>query len=178
MRYWRRYADSFRIMDHSELADMFGRPPHPKLKASIRLQKGATTSRNTTVTDVQAIIIVTVENEGRGIAKYPFLEIKVSPKSFLDYDSYFSCAFQIDELYRNQNTGTLRIGTTSDAVIHSGMVQDFYGFSKALAANVNPEDIRVDSVLYAENMQPVIDSHLIKSEEIYDKLFRRTNSEE
>jgi hypothetical protein len=176
-RYYRRSGDSFRVMGHSELADMFGRPPHPKLKSFIRLEKGVVRSSNEIVTSVEALIIVSLKNEGRGIAKYPCLEIRVSPKSFLRGHT-FSCGLEINELFRDQNTGTVRVGTTTDVVIHSGMVQDFFGFPKLVRPNEAPKDVVVDSVMYAENMQPIRGSHCIKAQAMCEKLFGIKSSEE
>jgi len=63
-RYYQRSGDQFRMMEHFQVADMFGRRRKPAL--TLRL------------TQAGKAIAVLITNEGRGVAKAPFLELSFS----------------------------------------------------------------------------------------------------
>lgn len=67
-RYYKRSGDSFYMMEHFDIADMFGRRPHPNLVLNYRiklLQGGKS-------------IILTIVNEGKGVARSPFFAFRCS----------------------------------------------------------------------------------------------------
>ena len=73
-RYYRRTNDSFRVLEHYEIADLFGRRAHPVLAVrtewSIEMQ-----SRSGAEMTAHAKVRFVLENRGRGLARYPALSI-------------------------------------------------------------------------------------------------------
>ena len=81
-RYYKRSGDSFYKMEHFDIEDMFGRRKTPKLELFIKLRRGGSSARKKNVN-----FIFYIKNTGRGLAKYPFLEIELNtPYQFSPYD--------------------------------------------------------------------------------------------
>ena len=70
-QYYIRSGESFEIASHTQLEDMFGRRPRPKLEFVAKLTRRYDDSA----------VVVGIKNSGRGIAKFPYLEIVV-PEPF------------------------------------------------------------------------------------------------
>lgn len=71
-QYYKRSGDSFYPMEHYDIEDMFGRRKKPKLSLDIRLADVKKFGDN-----YRLDLIVSITNAGRGIAKYPFLSLKL-----------------------------------------------------------------------------------------------------
>ena len=67
--YYRRSGSSFRVMEHSEIEDMFGRRPKPKFecRAEVNINQANTS---------EYIISIYLNNVGKGSAHYPCIKIK------------------------------------------------------------------------------------------------------
>lgn len=79
-RYYFRSGDSFVKAEHPQIADMFGRRPHPDLELGVRVFKTSKTS------GMQHFHIeLGIENRGRGLALYPALFVTWQPKG--DYST-------------------------------------------------------------------------------------------
>lgn len=76
-RYYKRSGESFYKMEHFDIAGMFGRRPTPSLNLALLATTGGTES-NMGVRSAWAQASVRVVNSGRGLAKFPFLRIRVS----------------------------------------------------------------------------------------------------
>lgn len=68
--YYTRAGDSFHIMEHHLLADMFGRRQKPDLHIFYRMRK------DNTGNEVKISVIVGIENKGRYLATYPAIRLK------------------------------------------------------------------------------------------------------
>ena len=66
-RYYKRSGDSFLKMEHFEVADMFGRRQRPDLQVVVGQP------------DV-ARVMVSIRNNGRGMARAPYLGLRVLPQ--------------------------------------------------------------------------------------------------
>ncbi len=75
-RYYRRSGDSFKVMEHNEIADMFGRRPHPKLSLHHRIVEARTGGVHNQVY-IEYQVVFGIENTGRGTARYPYLSLEV-----------------------------------------------------------------------------------------------------
>lgn len=76
-KYYTRSGDSFYIMEHHQLADMFGKRQKPELQVFYRLEK-------TQIGDkLKVELFVGIENNGRYIATYPALRIKPTKRLIL-----------------------------------------------------------------------------------------------
>jgi schlafen family protein len=106
-RYFKRSGDRFVRMEHFDIADMFGRRRRPALKLSLEKQDNGET------------ILVTIRNEGRGIAKAPYLALKMpSEFSLSAYGFDGNGAFGLAPVGRNYETCFL--GGDANRVIHVG----------------------------------------------------------
>lgn len=70
-RYYRRDAGDFRAMEHFEVADMFGRRPHPVIRP--RMEWSISFAGPAARRRAELVVQHFVRNEGRGIAKLPAL---------------------------------------------------------------------------------------------------------
>lgn len=85
-RYCRRRSDGSRMMTHDEIADMFGRRPHPDLELKLRVFR---THKSSSVQHFRVQFGLT--NEGRGIALYPALFVTWDPKGS------YQCSLEVFE---------------------------------------------------------------------------------
>ncbi|MGH7651930.1 MAG: AlbA family DNA-binding domain-containing protein [Gemmatimonadaceae bacterium] len=121
-RYYKRSGDSFRRMEHFDVADMFGRRARPVLKFATRIVGGGGSSGGGP-TVYNGKLTFGVENIGRGIAKSIYLAVRSSSGYLID-------PFGIDG---NRSEGLPRIvqaidhasakyGGTQDIVVHPGVM--------------------------------------------------------
>ncbi len=75
-RYYMRVGDSFERMPHSHVADRFFRKRRPKLDLYLS-NHNSVLSRIRESQHLSVDLIVGIANEGKAIAKYPYLSIKV-----------------------------------------------------------------------------------------------------
>jgi len=118
-RYFKRSGDSFYRMEHYDIEDMFGRRKKPKL-----VLRGYPI--NERPRENKILILLSIENIGRSIAKYPFLAIDLPQTCSTD-------SFGIDGNYneglpiiprRTAYWGNLHFGSQSGHVIHPGVIFD------------------------------------------------------
>jgi hypothetical protein len=74
-RYYKRNGDSFIKMEHVDVADMFGRRAKPVLEVVLVDMMGSYTNESAASYEP----IIAIRNSGRGVARFPFLRIKLSP---------------------------------------------------------------------------------------------------
>lgn len=105
-KYFTRTSESAHPMEHFQIADLFGRRSQPKLRCEIGIERGGFAG--------QVELTVHLKNNGLGIAKYAFVQIKNSGNFRLKTN--FQSWFDVDPLYRQKN----KIFTASmGKVIHS-----------------------------------------------------------
>jgi len=75
-RYYMRVGDSFEPMPHSHVADRFFRKRRPRLKLYLT-NRDSRVGRVGTSRRLEVDLIVGIKNEGKAIAKYPYLSINV-----------------------------------------------------------------------------------------------------
>lgn len=81
-RYFQRSGGSSRRMEHFQVADMFGRRPHPKLRLNWCI-RGPTEHRITV--PYSGEVLVGIENTGRSIAHFPCLWLWLEESDFYQY---------------------------------------------------------------------------------------------
>jgi hypothetical protein len=103
-RYYRRIGSAFTPMDHSMIADMFGRRPRPVLRLELHPESPDNLS-----------VRVIVSNVGRGIARAPYLMLKVnSPLTISQSGMHFMPL-------RPGPTGWSFFAQDMNSVIHPGL---------------------------------------------------------
>jgi hypothetical protein len=112
-RYYKRSGDSFYVMEHFDIEDMFGRRKKPKLLLKTKVLPNSTLNFR---------IIVALENVGRGVAKSPFLEISVnSPYRITDFGLDGNGNYGLDKIpTRSLGANLCRYGSSAIA-IHPGV---------------------------------------------------------
>jgi hypothetical protein len=83
-RYYKRNGSSFYPMEHFDLEDMFGRRRKPKFDLTYRLRFSSSSSQASIVRVVTVHIDFDVVNVGRGIARFPFVGLKIADQSCMD----------------------------------------------------------------------------------------------
>jgi len=83
-RYLRRNNDGVRVMDHYEIMDMLGRRPRPELNLYYEIVPGGM-SDGPNGKSIDFHIILGIKNIGKGIAKYPGLEIHINEPYKIDH---------------------------------------------------------------------------------------------
>lgn len=77
-RYYKRSGDSFYRLEHFDVADMFGRRPQPQLELVLTCERGGSTL-GPSGRSVNLHVIPGLANKGKGIAKYPLVELNPHP---------------------------------------------------------------------------------------------------
>ncbi len=145
-RYYKRSGDSFYVMEHFDLEDMFGRRKKPKLELTTQV-----TGHNK-----QTGIILGISNTGRGSAKSPYLAF-VLPKPFVvsQYGVDGNGAEGLKRLSGHGSKPWIEYGGNAQDVIHPGVVLEvaklFLGMF-GLIPDPPKEDISIKYRIAAEDM--------------------------
>ena len=119
--YYFRTGGAFVVASHTQLEDMFGRRPKPKLGLHTKvIQYG---SRFGGMSNVY--VVLGIENKGRGTAKAPFLSIKVhSPYGINKYGLDGNYNFGLDIIRSSIGSQETKYGASADVVVHPGVVHE------------------------------------------------------
>ena len=124
--YYIRSGSSFTVASHVQLDDMFGRRPKPLLALNFHIDRQVLGSK------VEPTILVRLTNRGRGIAKHPFVSLKVNPPYCVSYYGYDGngktglTTINTEEVVTFPGVGipigyrTTEFGGNADQVIHCG----------------------------------------------------------
>lgn len=121
--YYIRIAESFVVAPHVQLEDMFGRRPRPLLSLEVRMEVQPT--NNSRDPNYNISVILGIRNAGRGIARAPFVSMKVhSPYHINTRDGLDGNGKEgLRRLITSPKANTpYQYGASADVVIHSGMV--------------------------------------------------------
>lgn len=163
--YFARSGNSFIIASHTMLEDMFGRRPKPELILKTQIQHG-----NDGGTHKRFIILLSIENIGRGIAKSPFMEVEVNkPHKIFDYGIDGNGTFGLKRL-SSGNTYHQKYGSEQTIVIHSGITHDVTAINVEFDINTakNIPNVEIDYKLTAEGIQIYEGKVIIKISEILE----------
>jgi hypothetical protein len=168
-RYYKRSGDSFYLMEHFDLADMFGRRPHAVLRLSLALTTGGVFSGHARSTVVQAV--VGIENAGRAAARFPFLKIKISPPyTFSQYELDGNGRSGLRKLVRSSRDFTWRYyAGGADEIVHPGTTFDVT-IAELTVGEATPSvpDFIVEYELAAEGLALISGSERIAGERIVE----------
>lgn len=142
-RYYFRSASSFLEASHSQLEDMFGRRPRPKLV--LRLKKFFRTYDGFTVT-VKAEF--QLRNEGRARAKYPLIIVELPTGA--EGDGTFFTTKSSDIFEEGGLVGTCEM---DQKVVHPGVDLDVTGLKFSLKKFAPGQTITLNCLVGAEGQQ-------------------------
>jgi len=130
--YYVRSGSSFTVAPHSQLEDMFGRRPRPILELTHSIVRGPSGGDW-----VKVYVKLTLENRGRGIARFPFLAVEVDPPygvSLHGIDGNGRCGLPClefigachseDDVVKGMQATGGRFGSQDGLVLHCGMKVD------------------------------------------------------
>lgn len=112
-QYLKRSGDSFYKMEHFDLEDMFGRRRKPNLELKIKIIGKETLERSF------ASMLISLQNNGRGTAIAPYLEIDLPQNTSLDPYGYDGNGKNgLEKVVYNRNTIKFKSGY--ETVVHPG----------------------------------------------------------
>ncbi len=171
--YYTRSGSTFVDATHTQLEDMFGRRPKPSLKLSTRIEAYSNQGNHYLVR-----VIMSIENQGRGTAKSPFLAVKLHPpykihQGGIDGNGSFGLA----EMASSSDLNEKKYGASTNIVIHPGVVHAVTVCMVAIDVMHPPEDIPelvIDYGIAAEGMQLVKRKGIVQSSELWAAVNVRT----
>jgi hypothetical protein len=170
-RYYKRSGDSFYKMEHFDIEDMFGRRKKPKLSLNTSIVREGTISGSQGVSYDYAII-VGIENSGRGIAKYPYLSLKVNkPYKISGFGLNGNGRTGLPQLVKTPRDRKLRFGGNADIVIHPSSILDITRIEvRVHEENMNLVDAHIESEISAEDFRILKETIIVKGTEIIDQI--------
>lgn len=145
-RYYKRSGDSFRQLEHFDIADMFGRRPHPNLVLNYRikmLQGGKS-------------IILTIVNAGKGVARAPFFAFRCSGQFKINTYGLDGRASEglpkVFDKFNNTEFSDVYVGD-ANFLLHPGMRYDVAAVAEfASKASYTPNDnVVIEYILSCEH---------------------------
>lgn len=150
-RYYKRSGDSFYRMEHFDIEDMFGRRRRPRLSLTTEV----TEIRRHGKPDAELLILMSIENRGRGTAKAPFLSVELPEGCKLyEYGVDGNRNVGLPPIKRHIGSSRERhFGANSEIVIHPGTIRDVTKLS--IPVPPDPQDFTVRGQFGAEDMRPI-----------------------
>jgi hypothetical protein len=174
-RYYKRSGGGFYKMEHFDIEDMFGRRKKPKLSLHTNItQVGSESGPRGTF--YECGVIISIENFGRGIAKYIGLALAVNPPYTIGQygiDSYGRYG-----LLRLPRAGPWQVRFLGDAniVIHSKSLLEITIIKRKIRADCTGiEDLTIEYEINADEMTPVREKKIIKGAEILSKVVSKAS---
>lgn len=161
-RYYKRSGDGFYKMEHFDLEDMFGRRRRPHLI----IRTTPTEIRQLGGPRAELLILLSIENTGRGTAKTPFLSIDLSTGAKLyEYgvDGNSNLGLPIIRKHRG-NRREHHFGANPNIVIHPDMILDITQIS--IPVPTKPSDLTFSCRIGAENMRTLQELVVVSARDI------------
>ncbi len=160
-RYYRRTGDSFRKMEHFEIADMFGKRLRPELSLFVQFVPFSMAG------SYRPRAIVGIENSGRGMARSPALSLRVErPYKPYEYGLDGNGTTGLPSLPTRLARGRLsEFGAGAGQVVHAGAILEITQVYGELTDSIPPE-CRIGYTIRAEGIPPVEGTRVIPGDEI------------
>lgn len=173
-KYYKRSGTSFRPCEHFDLEDMFGRRPKPVLSFYAQPEPCGVAS-GPGGTSYGFDVVLGIRNEGRAIARFPFLEVAPSIK-LSDYGLDGNRHHRL-KINRSRDLSRPPIFTGGvDDVIHCETTFEITRTRQVNIheSNMNVDDINIEYRMGADGIAAVKGSHLILGSEIL-AMIRKVN---
>ena len=156
--YFIRTAESFVIASHSQLEDMFGRRPQPKLRLATRIVTAPPQYHERQVL-VTFGVFLGIENTGRGAARSPFLAIALDKPYEIDqYGIDGNKHFGLPLLVPAYDSQESKYGASSEFVIYPSMTHEVTRVGAHMDIpfdELKIPDLVIRYTVAAEGMQPL-----------------------
>jgi hypothetical protein len=155
-RYFKRSGSSLYRMEHFDLEDMFGRRMRPRLTLEVELINRTQRAMPNGITSYRLLVLFGILNDGRGIAKSPYLTIRKTPRlKGYDFGIDGNGGLGLPKL-SSSNPDVVRYGGNSTHVIHPGVRHDVDALEWSIDVGVGkqprPQDLLVEYELGAEEI--------------------------
>ena len=171
-QYYKRSGDSFYVMEHFDLADMFGRRRRPELRFYWRV--GHVSRHGSTPGERRFgfALIVGVENVGRGNARFPLFDIQeIVGASIFEYgvDGNRNHGLPIR---RSDRWPNVTFAGGSNDIIHPGTKLDVTALGRFEVTELNPKmpDIKLKLILAAEDLEASLKEIVIEGIQILNQI--------
>src|SRR5690606_23141057 len=119
-RYYKRSGDSFYVLEHFDVADMFGRRQRPELTLLHKLLSAGHAGRV-----LRVRVVLAIQNSGRGVAHAPYLALQVhAPHHLSRHGVDGNCHEGLPRLVSVAGERSYAFGANAAFVIHSEMHHD------------------------------------------------------
>jgi len=171
--YYQRLNFDVLEMHHFQIADMFGKRRKPHLQLISRIVGAGTSSSGGTVTIYRGKVILCIQNSGLGIAKYPYLSLKVpTPYRLAQYGIDGNGHEGLPRL-ADAGTGMVRFGAASDLVIHPRTQLSVTAIDVEYRPGTDLQDFQVEYELTAEDAVMTNSILHVSGKEIMEYLVNR-----
>ena len=115
-QYFKRAGDAFYALEHFDIADMFGRRPQPRLRPIFTVRPSGGSGK-----EAHGVVVVAIENIGRGIATAPALHLRVDPPFRVDEHGLTgNLQDGLPRLPRAQGASDVVFAGSTSTVVHAG----------------------------------------------------------
>lgn len=167
-RYYKRSGDSFRKMEHFDIADMFGRRLRPVLSLVVDIRVGKlqlSTDGNT----YRVAIHLGIRNSGRGVVRFPSLALRVKkPHALTEFGidgNRYTGLPQLPRSYKDRETTFFAGG--ADHVVHVDTVLDITRIALEVPEpDRSVDDVEIDYRISALGVRPIEDTRVMTRSEI------------
>jgi hypothetical protein len=152
--YFQRYNFDVLQMHHYQIADLFGKRRKPYLQLQSTIVRGGNSSSGGTITVYHGRVVFSIRNTGMGIAKYPYLSIKL-PKPYR-ISQYGVDGNGNEGLQRLVNVGPpekVHFGSASELVIHPGTQLHVAAIEIEYRPGTTIQDFDIEYELTAEDIE-------------------------
>lgn len=166
-RYYKRSGSRFVVMEHFDIADMFGRRPQADLRLAVRLATGSTIG-GPEGTKRQFHVFIGIENTGRGTARAPYLGVAVnSPYEVSRRGMEGDPGDSLRPLARGRGMAFHRFGSVESIVIHPRTPIEVCSVSDYIPDSATSwPDLEISYEIAAENTTPQADKVTVRAEEL------------
>lgn len=160
--YYKRNGDSFLRAEHFDIIDMLSRRKQPRLKLECKnikkvLERG---------THWRFEFIVSLTNEGKVTAKYPYLAFNISRPFHRETYGVNGMGFTGLKLTSDNLNYLHCYRGGNEIVIHPQMTLDVDKIQGDIEKSDAPKDVTIEYLLMAENMEPIKGKFLVTKEEL------------
>ncbi len=151
MYYYQRLNFDVLEMHHFQIADMFGRRRKPVLELIPRIVGAGTLSTGGRITTYKGRVILSIQNAGLGIAKYPYLSLKIISPFRLAQSGIDGNGSEGLPRLPDARTGIVRFGAASELVIHPRTQLSVTAIDVDYKPGTELQDLQVEYELTAED---------------------------
>jgi hypothetical protein len=178
-QYFTRSGDSFVMMEHVHLEDMFGKRQKPRLELKYEIVSGGIFGGGQQWTEYVCNIVFSIKNVGKYVATYPTLRIKPKKNLKIPLNTILPMEPLYQSLKETQENGYMFAGGLND-VIHPGSSKTFATFQTETRIKelffVKPDlepkpSFSFEFEIFAEGCQSISDEITIPFEIIKEAIY-------